>query len=93
MHGHGTVVVSIPAGAAAYVSGNPNAASTGDNSVTYDNVGTVGFDLAVVPATEGKAALVTATRSNEPRARSSTMPRPTGPPRRPAATMRSRPAP
>ena len=63
MFGIGTVVASIPAGAAIDVAGNSNLASTsGDNTVTYDNIGTLEFGLPVFDATEGGVATITVNR-------------------------------
>jgi predicted outer membrane repeat protein len=66
MFGGGTVVASIPAGIAADAVGNANLASTStDNSVYFNNIGTLQFDSVVQTGTEdGGSATVTVSRVN-----------------------------
>src|SRR5262249_22953099 len=53
MFGIGPVVASIPGGVALDAAGNGNQASTSfDNTVTYDNVGTIQFDAPVFTVKE-----------------------------------------
>jgi len=66
MFGIGTVVASIPAGAASDVATNTNVASTSsDNTVTYDNIGHLGLDASVVNVNEADGiATITVSRLN-----------------------------
>jgi ELWxxDGT repeat protein len=65
MSGAQTVVASIPAGAAVDLAGNPSLASTStDNTVAYNDIGTLQFSVATVPASEGTTAVVTVTRTH-----------------------------
>src|SRR5262249_55923696 len=68
MFGLGTVVASIPANSAFDNADNGNVASTStDNTVTYDNVGTVQFDMPVFNTKElagGNQVKITVTRAN-----------------------------
>jgi len=65
----GSVVASLPAGAASDLAGNQSAASTsGDNSVEFVNAGTIGLSQAVYNATEDATAhsiTITVTRSGD----------------------------
>lgn len=66
MFGLGTLVVSIPAGSAIDVAGNANLASTStDNSVSYDNAGSIKIVSATFHVAEGAGtATITVTRTN-----------------------------
>jgi len=66
MFGIGTVVASIPAGAASDVAANVNVASTSsDNTVTYDNIGHLGLDASVINVNEADGiATITVSRLN-----------------------------
>ncbi len=64
MTGNGTVVASIPAGAAHDAAGNPNTASTStDNTVTFDTIRADGDDQ---PGAERRPTRRMALRSSTP---------------------------
>jgi Calx-beta domain/Bacterial Ig-like domain/FG-GAP-like repeat len=69
MTSRGTVVASIPGGAANDAAGNPSAASTsGDNTVEFVNAGTIGLSQAIYNTTEDATAhsvTITVTRSGD----------------------------